>query len=171
MVQAVPRGRGQVMDGADVLFGAVIAVGSILLTVLAQSVAGWMEWRLRRNERRQDFRRETLLALQDALDELARNGSTALALKTRRMPFPHLPYDVPYNDRHAQAALAASIRMTSLAERVPDDEMRGAVKKVDESWHVAVSAQTKDATKKEAVRMRSHRHEANERIGKALRLL
>lgn len=171
MVQAVPRGRGQVMDGADVLFGAVIAVGSILLTVLAQSVAGWMEWRLRRNERRQDFRRETLLALQDALDELARNGAVALVLKARPLPIPGMRKDVRYDNPHAQAAFNASIRMTTLMERVSEAEIRDSVKRVHESWRAAVAAQAKEATHEEVDRMRTHRHEANERIGKALRLL
>lgn len=158
------------MDG-DYWIGAGTVLGSILLTVVAQFVAGWAEGGMRRRERRRESRRETLLALQDALDNLAGNGATALVLKARPLLRPSAPKDVRYDDPHAQAALRASIRMTSLAERVPEKGVRESVKRVDDHWRAAVKAQTEKETAEAVEGVRSHRCAATAQIGESFRSL
>lgn len=155
----------------DYWIGAGTVLASIVLTILAQAVAGWVEGRQRQSDRRRESRRETLLALQDALDELTGDGATALVLKARPLPLPAMKKDVPYDDPHAQAALRASIRMTSHAERVPEKGIRESVKRVDEHWRAAVAAQSEKATAEAVEGMRLHRRAANQGIGAAFRSL
>lgn len=95
----------------------------------------WFRHRMSRNQRRSDarddFQRQTLLELQDTLDELALNAATVVVLQGRGLWLLSQRKDVRYDNSHAQALLHADIRLTTLAERIQDDEVRILIEQLD----------------------------------------
>lgn len=123
----------------------------------------------RRIDSRDDFQRETLLELQDTLEELALEGSTVTMLRERGFRLPGQRKDIRYDDPHAQTVLRADVRLLTLAERVEDEEVRALLGQVDAAWREALDTQETEKATEAMMRLRNLRRQANERIGTLLR--
>lgn len=138
LIRASKKYGGQ-MDGAawgfiGALAGAIVgAFTSIATTVIANRNAAALQTRadsLERKERERTFQRETLLAAQDALQDLARQTSRAhhedLLAHRRGEPWGKSLL----SDEVDECLGLANRRLFALVERIADDALRTELKEV-----------------------------------------
>lgn len=157
------------MDRGDFLLGVGTVVGGALLTIGVEWLRGWVERRQRRNDRREDFQRQTLLDLQDTLDVLGKHAAIVAILRDRAVPLPGRGKDVPYDNPHAEAVLEAGMRMTTLAERVGEPKVRTSVKQLDDALRQSLSPDGKKTANEVMEQVRALRRQTNEQVGELLR--
>jgi hypothetical protein len=150
-------------------------VAAILLGWFAGIFTDWFRHRMTRDERRSDarseFQRQTLLDLQNTLDELAFDAATIFALRKHSSRRHFSRTDIRSDNPHAEAVVRASIRFTSLAERVDNDELRTLLEQLDTTLREAATVQEVEQIDRAVEHFRSLRRQANERIGTLLRSL
>lgn len=134
-----------------------------------------MEWfrirqvrKQRRGDARDDFQRQTLLELQDTLDEVARDAAMVIVLWEQGLQLPGQRSDDHNDSSPAQDLLQAILRLPTLAERVQDQAVRRLVGQLDVTLREAIASENEGAA--EAMRRTQNlRQQANERIGTLLR--
>ncbi len=131
----------------------------------------WMTRRQRIDDARADFQRETLLELQDTLDELARDVAVVIILQVQHGRLPFQRADVPYDNPHAIAVLRAGVRLKTLAERVENEHVRALADQLDDALRSAVISEKPEVTTEAMDRFRTLRRQANQSIGTVLRSL
>lgn len=149
----------------------IVPIAIFVLGQLSIFVLEWVRNRQARSQRGEDFQRQTLLELQETLDDLAREGATVVVLREKAFRLPCQRKDVRYDDPHAEAALRADVRLPTLVERVDDDEVRALSEQLHALWREAIDSQEADETARMMKRFRDLRHQANKLIGILLRSL
>lgn len=153
-----------------------IPMATFLLGQLSLISMEWLQIRQARNQRRDDarddFQRQTLLELQDTLDELARNAAMVIVLWEQGLQLPgQRSDDRDDSSSPAQDLLQAILRLPTLAERVQDRVVRNLVGQLDVTLREAIGGGRANDTAEAMSRVQDLRQRTNERIGTLLRSL
>jgi hypothetical protein len=157
------------MSTSDFLLGVGTVTGGALLTILIESLRGFLERQRRIQDRHEEFQRETLLDLHLSLHQLVRalyNAMTNYQHVVKDQP----PLNWPPEEDPRSLGAGASDRILMLTARIEDKELRRLVKLYRDS-HTALFAteQTTDQFYKALDQLSKVREDASERIGLLLR--
>ncbi len=152
-----------------------LPMATFLLGQLSLILMEWFRIRQVRNQRRgdarDDFQRQTLLELQDTLDQLARDAAMVIVLWEQGLQRPGQRSDDHDDHSHAQDLLQAILHLPTLAERVQDQAVRRLVGQLDVTLREVIGSGRAKDTAEAMSRVQDLRQRANERIGTLLRSL
>jgi hypothetical protein len=117
------------MNRGDWLIAVASVFAAQLFLLLVELLRGRLERRQRRGDQRSDFRRQTLIELQDAFDDLMRLTWEAHAFYQRKERVP---------DSHSREHRIASGRVTRLSSRVSEKDVREGLDYIQDRIYQAI---------------------------------